>query len=300
MHNLIKNLFSIVVNLLRGLQFILAIVALLTMVDFILFLTNVQLPQAIQGVFDNIYNFTSKFYQPDLSTLEVDFTLAIAAIAILIAAGIVVYLVIFINDLEQQYDKFHADQCRKYEQKLNSELKSTIDNMDAQNNQFAIFYSLSVIPNAKIPLMNQNKNINFEAKTSDYRVVLKNTMINSFNAVCKHTTDGYILFFEKFEDCEKVFAKLYEFINKAKELLKKEALTINIRVSAVLAKRTDNTEIYLPKMKKLINISIPEKVMILAEFKEKYDKLPEHNYKITAQGEYSFNDEIIDVYSLEP
>ena len=95
MHNIIKQSFNIVITILKGLQLLLVLFALLTMIDFILFLVNVQLPPFIQNVFDTIYNLQSNFYKPDLSVLEVDFTLAVASIVMLIAAGILIYVINF-------------------------------------------------------------------------------------------------------------------------------------------------------------------------------------------------------------
>ncbi len=298
MHKLIKNAFNITFTVLKGLQFLLILFALLTMVDFILSLVGVQLPTYIQNVFDTIYKLQSNFYKPDLSVLKVDFTLAIASVVMLAFAGIMVYVLNFLIEFEQIYDKVHADNSRRYEQKFNKNLSNKVDYIESQIKQFAIFYTLSITQAGRNPHF--NKKINIEVKESEYRTILKNIMINSFNAACKYTKDGYLLFFDDIDYCEKVFKKFYDFISKAKSILKNDLLTINIKATAIIAGRTDNPETYLPKMKKLISIASDEKIIILSDFKEKYEKLSEHNFNITALGEYSFIDDILEVYALEP
>lgn len=300
MHKLIKNVFNITITLLKGLQFLLILFALLTMVDFILFLIGIQLPPFIQVVFDNIYNLQSSFYKPDFSVLQVDFTLAVASVVMLIIAGILVYVLNFIIEFEQTYDKVHADGNKRFEKSFNTKLKENIEQLEAGNKQFAIFYNISIEPVGRLPHMSGKQPVNLEVKESEYRAVLKNIMINSFNAACKHTNEGYILFFENIDNSESIITKMYNYVNKAKTLLKNEMLTINFKAAILMAGRTDNPETYLPKMKKLLTLSTNEKTVILSDFKERYEKLSAHSCKITALGEYSFIDDILDVYSLEP
>ena len=123
MYKLIKFAISSAITSLKFSQFCLMLLALLTMVDFVLSLMTIKLPSYIQIVFDYIYAIQNLIYKPDLSIIPVDFTLAVAAIEMLIMAGLFVYVINFIIEFEQVLDKVQKDSNRRFEQKFNKQLE---------------------------------------------------------------------------------------------------------------------------------------------------------------------------------
>ena len=101
LHKLIKLSFNATITYFKAMQFCLMLLAFLTMIDFILSLLKIKLPPFIQIVFDIIYRIQSLIYKPDLSVIPVDFTLIVAAIEMVIMAGIIVYILNFIIEFEQ-------------------------------------------------------------------------------------------------------------------------------------------------------------------------------------------------------
>lgn len=299
MHKLIKHSFNASITYFKAMQFCLILLALLTMIDFILSLLSIELPKQIQTVFDIIYSIQSLIYKPDLSIIPVDFTLVIAAIEMMIAAGIIVYILNFIIEFEQAYDRVHADGVKRYEKKFNKQLENNAVKIENKFKSFAMFYDIEIQKVNEQYSFDQN-NVDPETKITEYRMLFRNLMLQNFRATSQQTTDGYLLFFEDISDCNKVFDKLYEFIKNSKETLKQHHLRFNLKASVCVADRSTNKETYLPKLKKLLNIAVAGKIMALGDFKTKYDTLKEKPYKLSGLGEYSLANETIDVYSLEP
>lgn len=299
LHKLIKLSFNATITYFKAMQFCLMLLAFLTMIDFILSLLKIKLPPFIQIVFDIIYRIQSLIYKPDLSVIPVDFTLIVAAIEMVIMAGIIVYILNFIIEFEQLYDKVHADGVKRYEKSFNKQLEKNAVKIENKHKHFAMYYDVEV---EKV-----NKQYSFDRTTVDpdtkraeYRALFRNLMLQNFKVTSQQTSEGYILFFEDINDCNKAFDRLYEFISKSKETLKQHHLKFKLKASVCVADRSTDKETYLPKLKKLLNIAQPDKIMILGDFKSKYETLKEKPYKINALGEYSLANEMIDVYSMEP
>lgn len=299
MHKLIKFSFNATVNGLKLYQFCLILVALLTMIDFILQLVRVKLPEQIQVVFDTIYRFQSLIYKPDMSVIPVDFTLAVFAIEMLILAGLLVYVIYFVLEFEQIYDRVHADGCRRYEQKFNQNLERTAKIVENKTKYFVIYYDINIEKVASDFIYSEQNEINLNTKISEYRLMLRTYIMQAFKGTSQQTADGYLLFFDNIEMADKIFDKMREFEIKSKEILKQNKLKFTLKTAACIASPKSRQSEFVPKLNKLLNIAIPKKIMVLGDFKSKYQNLKSKSYIINALGEYSLGSEILDVYTLE-
>ena len=126
MYKFIKKAFNATITGFKGLQFCLILIALLTMIDFILQLMTIKLPEQIQAYFDTLYQFQSNFYKPHFEIIPVDFTLAVVAIELMIFAGLIVYIINFIIEFEQIYERVHQDGVRRYEARFNKNLEKNV------------------------------------------------------------------------------------------------------------------------------------------------------------------------------
>lgn len=300
MHKFIKFSFHATIQALKAYQFCLVLIALLTMVDFILSMMNIKLPEQIQMCFDAIYKFQSLIYKPDLSIIPVDFTLAVFAIEMLILAGLLVYVIYFVIEFEQIYDKVHSDGCKRYERTFNQKLEHNAKIIENKNKQFVMYFDVKIQRIGENYLFETEKPVDIETKIMEYRMMFKNCILQNFKSTSKQTVNGYLIFVENIEDCEKIFDKMYEFTKKTKEMLKEMRLTFELKTAVCIATPKDPQEKYLPKLQKLLNISVPNKIMALSDFKAKYNNLKTKTYIINNIGEYSLGAEILDIYTLEP
>ena len=120
-----------------------------------------------------------------------------------------------------------------------------------------------------------------------------------FFARSQQTEYGILLFFDKLENANKIFENLYEFSTQSKETLKKSKLRFRLKTAICMADEKTKLSEYLPKLNKLLGISVPNKIMILGDFKSKYENLKEHPFNITGLGDYSFENGTFEVYTLE-
>ena len=300
MHKFIKFSFNATINAFKGYQFLLVLTALATMVVFILSSMKIKLPEPVEMVFGAFYKFQSLIYKPDLSIIPVDFTLAIFAIELLIMAGLIVYVIYFIVEFEQIYDKVHQDHCQRYERSFNKKLERTAKNIENKNKSFVLYYDVAIEKIVQEFMFNEQKEINLQAKTMECRLMFKNFILQNFKAVFTQAGDKILLFFDDINEADQIFDKIYEFNAKTKQLLKSMGLKFKLMTSVCTASAVDKQETYLPKLQKLINIAVPNKIMALGDFKSKYQNLKTQKYAISTLGEYSLGADILDVYTLEP
>lgn len=300
MHKFIKFSFHATIQALKAYQFCLVLVALLTMVDFILSMMKIKLPEQIQMCFDTIYNFQSLIYKPDLSISPVDFTLAVFAIEMLIMAGLIVYVIYFVIEFEQIYDKVHSDGCKRYERTFNQKLEKNAKVLESKSKEFVMLFDIKIQRIGESYLLETEKPVDIETKIVEYRLMFRNCILQNFKATCKQTMNGYLIFVQNIEDCEQIFEKMYELAKKSKEMLKEMRLTFELKTAVCIATPTDTQEKYLPKLQKLLNVSVPNKIMALSDFKAKYDNLKTKTYIVNNIGEYSLGAEVLDIYTLEP
>lgn len=299
MYKSVKFFINSAINALKFVQFCLVLFALLTMTDFILFLLHIKLPPFIQVIFDTIYAAQSVIYKPNLSILPVDFTLVIAAIEMLVVAGFIVYVLNFIIEFEQVFDKVQRDGQRRFEKNFNTQLKKNVVNVEVKRNSFAMLYKIEIEPMFKQYAF-EEKVVNTKEVSIKYNTMFLNLMKQSFNARNISLSDSNLLIFNDVNMCNDVFRRLYEFIKQSKEGLKQNNLKFNLKTAVCIAGIQDAQDSYVPKLRKLINIAVPGKIMSLADFKIRYETLKDKPFKINSIGEYGMNTEIIDVYTLEP
>lgn len=299
MYKFIKKAFNATITGFKGLQFCLILIALLTMIDFILQLMTIKLPEQIQAFFDTLYQFQSNFYKPHFEIIPVDFTLAVVAIELMIFAGLIVYIINFIIEFEQIYERVHQDGVRRYEARFNKNLEKKVEQIEKNNKQFTLYFTMKmeqVVDNFAIA---EEKKVDIPTKMIEYRTLLRNTLLQNFKLTYSQLENGMLIYFKNFDDCNKIFDKIYEFSAQTKEELKNFKIKFRLSCAVCIANRTTDKETYLPKLQKLISIALPNKIMALADFKNKYEMLKEKPYKISGLGEYSLNNEAIDVFTLE-
>lgn len=279
-------------------QFVLIALALLTMVDFILSLMGIKLPQYVQVVFDTIYKIQSLIYQPNLTVIPVDFTLVVAAIEMMIFAGLIVYILNFIIEFEHILDNVHKDGQKRFERSFNKKLEKNASKISFSFNYFAMFCTVD-IEKIFAQYAFDEKVADVEAKKAEYIAKLKEELMQNFKVTYQQLEGGLLFFFEDIKECNKLFDKINEFNKNAKETLKLMKLKFILKSAVCVADKKNKLEEYLPKLKKIINIAQPDKIMVLGDFKDIYSNLSEKLYTISGLGEYNLNSETIDVYYID-
>jgi len=234
-----------------------------------------------------------------MDIIPVDFTLVVAAIEMLIIAGLIVYVLNFIIEFEQIFDKVQKDSNRRFEEKFNKQLKKNADNIEQRNRSFALMYVVDVEEVFQEYSFGE-KSVDPKAKRAEYTALFRIEMMKHFKVSSQQLPDENLLFFDDINQCNEIFDKIYEFSNNSKNNLKQSKLKFKLATAVCIAGRNDLKDKYVPKLKKLLNIAMPNKIMSLGDFKNKYETFKNKSYKMTSLGEYRLNDEILDVYTIEP
>lgn len=281
----------------KTVQSLLIFVSLVTMVYFVLDLAHVPMPEEVKSVFDAIYNFQSAVYKPELALVPVDFTFLTFAIEMLLIAGLLVYSQSFLIEFEQHLDKVIKDGNRRYEEKFNKNLAQNAKKIENQNNYFAILF------NIRMALVNKNiydtqKKVDIDIKRQETLVRLRNLIVNNFGVFVEQCNSGSLAFFNDINQCNKLFDLILDFQTKIRQELAHENIKIDVISAVCIAGKHDRKETYIPKLEKLLSLSIPNKIMVLNEFRNRYNTLKEQTYEFTELGTYALGEDLIEVLAV--
>lgn len=297
MFKLAKKFIETSLSSMKATQACLIFISLVTMVYFILNLMNIPMPDAVKGVFDVIYNFQSALYKPELALIPVDFTFMTFSIEMLLIAGLLVYSQSFLIEFEQHLDKVTKDNDRRYEEKFNKSLAQNAKKIENQNNYFAILFNIRMSQSAR-NMYNIQKNVDIDIKRQEVFNQLKHLIVNTFGVYIEQSQSGAIAFFNDINQCNKLFDLILNFQDKIRQELAQLNLKIDVISAVCIASKKDKKENYVPKLEKLLNLSIPNRIMVLNEFRNRYITLKEQTYEFTELGTYAMGEDLIDILSV--
>ena len=297
MFKLAKKFVDTSLSSMKATQAGLIFISLLTMIYFILDLMKIPMPDAVKGVFDVIYNFQSAIYKPELALVPVDFTYMTFAIEMLLIAGLLVYSQSFLIEFEEHLNKVIKDGNRRYEEKFNKSLAQNAKRIENQNNYFAILFNIRMSQTNR-SMYNLQKTVDIDIKRQEVFNQLKHLIVNSFGVYVEQSQSGTIAFFNDINQCNKLFDLILDFQDKIRQELAQLNLKIDVISSVCIASKNDRKENYVPKLEKLLNLSIPNRIMVLNEFRNRYQTLKEQTYEFTELGTYAMGEDLIDVLAV--
>ena len=298
MHKIIKSIFRVLFLGVKSLQSIIVFSSLLVLVYFCLTIAKVNLPSDIVNLFDSFYKFQANIVQiPNF--FDMDFTFTLLAAELLLVAAALIYVLKFIIKLEGLYDDVKKYDDKKYEESFNENLEKKLDKIEKNLNKFCLLLKVNteIIDNSKSFIRQESpvdlNNLNLKVKN-----YIESKLLKNFQVTCKHLGDYLFFSFENINDCDRVFENIYLFIKKTKEELKKFKVKFNVTCSVCITDNNYQQNITL--LQHLINIKQADRIIMANEFKLRYDKLNTKKFKYTERGEYSFNNEILSIYTFEP
>ena len=297
MLKLAKKFIDASLSSMKATQAFLIFISLITMIYFILNLMHIPMPEVIKNIFDIIYNFQSNVYKPELALVPIDFTFMTFAIEMLLIAGVLVYSQSFLIEFEGHLNKVIKDDDRRYEEKFNKNLAQNAKKIENQNNYFAILFNIKLTQTNK-NMYDMHKKVDIDVKKQEIFVRLRGLIVNTFGVFVEQSQMGSIAFFNDINLCNKLFDLIFDFQEKIRTELKSLNLKIDVISAVCIANKHDKKETYVPKLEKLLNLSIPNRIMVLNEFKNRYQTLKEQTYEFTDLGTYALGDDFIDVLSV--
>lgn len=255
------------------------------------------MPSAIKNVFDVIYNFQSNIYKPELALIPVDFTFMTFAIEMLLIAGLLVYSQSFLIEFEEHLNKVIKDDNRRYEEKFNKNLAKISKKIENQNNYFTILFNIKMVQSNRM-IYDQQKKIDIDVKKQEVSNRLRNLIVSTFGVYVETISSGSLVYFTDINQCNKVFDLILDFQNKVRQEFVSYSIKVDIATAVCVAGKHDRKETYVPKLEKLLNLALPDKIMVLNEFKNRYTILKEQTYEFTELGTYALGEDLIDVLSI--
>ena len=297
MFKLAKKFIETSLSSMKATQACLIFISLVTMIYFILNLMNVPMPDVIKSVFDVIYNFQSTLYKPELALIPVDFTFMTFAIEMLLIAGLLVYSQSFLIEFEQHLNKVIKDGNRRYEEKFNNNLAQKAKIIENKINNFAVLFNIKMEQASKMIYEHQSK-IDISVKKQEILNRLRSLIVSTFGVYVEQIPVGSLVFFNDVNQCNKLFDLILDFQKKVRAELQAHNINTDILTAVCIAGKHDRKDTYVPKLEKLLNLALPNRIMVLNEFKAKYETLKDKTYEFTDLGTYAIGENFIDVLSL--
>ena len=145
---------------------------------------------------------------------------------------------------------------------------------------------------------NIQKNVDIDIKRQEVFNQLKHLIVNTFGVYIEQSQSGAIAFFNDINQCNKLFDLILNFQDKIRQELAQLNLKIDVISAVCIASKNDKKENYVPKLEKLLNLSIPNRIMVLNEFRNRYITLKEQTYEFTELGTYALGEDLIEVLAI--
>lgn len=299
-YELSKKLFKFIINLLKFVQVALIFLSFFTILYWLLDLGGLKLDLQIISFFESIKAFIHTFYTRVvvIDDISVDFSFLLAIFLFLLTSWGLKFVIEYINIFEQKYDSLHTIYKNQTEKLFNIQLEQEYLNQEYKNNKFLILIKFSALNLKKRDFFSRDNTVEsgqeeVEIEKKALEDFLKNIKEN-LNCQTNVLDDGVLLYFNCFNDINKILFKIETIISILKQKYREEQWNISYLISLDIY--SNETEIN-SKIKKLIiltKLSLKNKIACLATFKHRYSLIKNPKYTFESQGVYeiSKNEEV--------
>ena len=294
---LIKYIIKGTFSLLKLIQFLLFILAGLTTLYFIITTLQYNLPANVNAFFRTIYEIQKSIFAPSwIHVANVDFTLILFALEVIVFSFLLFFVENFVLSLEKSFDRVQMYNRRENEKKFNKKLSKNIKKELKQKYIKLVGAFNIILKNAGLVRI---ENEVLEDATLKYNLKLGKLLKQSFNVDLRKDNNMFIISTEDFKNVDEILDTIYKYGISAKADAKKNNYYLEIYSAISITDKKDTFADFIPVLKKLMELSSANKITTKADFKMEYEALSKQSFTFSSMGTYFIADKMEEIFYTE-
>lgn len=288
LYELGKKLFEFIDNALKFIQVFLIFLSFFVILYWLLQLGGATYLGPVAPFFEAIKNFTHLFYQRTVTVDEVtiDFSFLIAALAFLLVVWILRFIIEDVELVEEKYDSFYKSYKEKAEKLFNAGLERQYVIHEHRNNKFMFYVKVKAVNLAKNSMFNSDSMVGVDEKEQEVLAEFVKKLEENFRLQKRFMHEGFLLYFNKFEDIDNVIFHIESIVSSQKIRCKADKWQVRFYMS--IEPYSDDKDLIL-KAKNLFalaKLGLSDEIVSLGSLKQRYDLVKNPKCVIEGRGVY--------------
>ena len=291
-YNLGKKIFRFFIDLIQFVRLILVFLSFAVIIFWLFQLGGATFIQPVTPFFESIKSVIHIIYRRTvvIDGLEVDFSYLVATIIMMFSVLGLKFVVEQIEKVEKKYDSIYRYLKKKNEDLFNLNLQQQYIFNEKQNNKLLLLVNFEAKNLLQDSFFTRDINVGVDEMQKQILMEFANMMEKQSVFENKYLNDGLLFYFKSFGDIDKIVSDIEKVAAELrhKYIADKWQVAYHIGVE-VYAKETD----VISKTKNLImliRLGLPDKILCLSSFKQRYQLKENKKFKLEGCGVYTINE----------
>lgn len=296
-----KALFRFVLNSVNFLRLLLVFWAFFTLVYWLFQLGGNTFVNQFAPLFEPIKDFIHIFYTrvATIDKVSIDFSFLLAAILMFLIVWGLKFVVEYIELAERKYDSIYRFIKKKAEEVFNLNLETQYLSMEHKNNKLLFLIKFSANNAAKDSFFNRDFEMGVEEKEKEILLAFLKGLDISSTMQKRFLNEGTLLYFEDFNDVERILAALKSNIMNLQRVYAEQKWVITSLMSVEAYAENKDIEAKLKNLIMLNSLNQPDQILCSGAFKQRYSLIHNPKLIIEDQGFYKMAKGGEEVYAIK-
>lgn len=255
----------------------------LTILYWLLQLGGVTFVDQFAPFFDSIKDIVHIFYTRTVAVdqVTIDFSFLLATFIMLLIVWGLKFVVEYIELAERKYDAIFKTIKGKAQDLFNLGLETQYLSQEHKNNKLLFLLKFHASNAAKDSFFNKDVEVGVENKEKEVLLAFLKNLDASLNAQKRFVPEGVLLYFDDFNDVERIVYSLRNNIMNLERKYAEEKWLMHALISVEPYAENKDVEAKLKNLIMLIALNQPNQILCLASFKQRYSLI--HNQKLVVE-----------------
>lgn len=296
-----KVLFRFVLNSVNFFRLLLVFWAFFTLVYWLFQLGGNPFVVQFAPLFEPVRDFIHIFYTrvATIDKVSIDFSFLLAAILMFLTVWGLKFVVEYIELAERKYDSIYRYIKNKAEELFNLNLEAQYLSMENKNNKLLFLIKFSANNAAKDSFFNRDFEMGVEEKEKEILLAFLKGLDISATMQKRFLNEGVLLYFEDFNDIERILAALKSNIMNLQRIYAEQKWGLTSLISIEAYAENKDIEAKLKNLIMLNSLNQPDQILCSGAFKQRYSLIHNPKLIIEDKGFYKLAKGGEEVYSIK-
>lgn len=288
-------------DVMHFLQVVLVFLSFFVIIFWVLELAQAPFIAPVLPFFESIKTFVHLFYNRLVvfGDVQIDFSFLVASIFFMFLSWSLTFVISFLELTRIKLKEIYIAQKQREEKSFNKQLNQEYLNNELKNNRFIILVNLSVSSLLKNNYGHVGQNQDFSTLQQEMINKFLESFSQKFKIEKNIINEGILLYFEPFENVDKVLALMEYIVNGLKKQCLDKKLLLNYIINIDTYSGLSDAAVKAKMLISLSKIDLKDRITCYPSFKNRYLLLENRRYNFVDEGSYKIGDKEQDIFRLE-